>query len=61
MITVARHANTLWSILLLIGIDFVGRAAFAKYGGGTGEPNDPCQIAAAEAGKDQTRHKVSPH
>lgn len=59
--TVARHTKTLWSILFLIRIGFVSRTAFAKYGGGTGEPNDPCQIAAAEAGKNQTRHKVSPH
>jgi hypothetical protein len=61
MITVARHAKTLWSILFLIGIGFVSRASFAKYGRGTGEPNDPCQIAAAEAGKGQTRHSLSPH
>jgi hypothetical protein len=33
---------------LLITVCLVSLPAYAKYSGGTGEPNDPCQIATAE-------------
>jgi hypothetical protein len=33
---------------LLVAVWLVGRPAQAKYGGGTGEPNDPCLICAPE-------------
>jgi len=36
-----------WGIPVLIAVCLVGLPAQAKYGGGTGEPNDPYQIATA--------------
>ena len=43
-----RKTGFLWAIPLLIAIFFLSFPAYAKYSGGTGEPNDPYQIANAE-------------
>ncbi|MBN2128851.1 MAG: hypothetical protein JW741_05115 [Sedimentisphaerales bacterium] len=43
----ARPRTILQTIPLLIAVCFVGRPAHARYSGGTGEPNDPYQIATA--------------
>jgi predicted secreted protein len=43
----SRHAKTLRTIPFLIAACFIGLPASAKYSGGTGEPNDPYQIATA--------------
>ena len=44
----ARISRFLRTITLLITIFSLSFPAFAKYNGGTGEPNDPYQIATAE-------------
>ena len=41
-------SRILRTILLLIAVCFVSFPAHAKYGGGTGEPNDPYLIYTAE-------------
>ncbi len=41
-------SKILWRITLLITIFSLSLPAYAKYGGGTGEPNDPYQVATAE-------------
>jgi hypothetical protein len=46
--TMPRNSRILWTIPLLIAVCLVSTPAEAKYGGGTGEPNDPYQIATAE-------------
>ena len=43
-----RKSGFLRTIPLLITILFLSFPAYAKYSGGTGEPNDPYQIATAE-------------
>jgi len=43
-----RKSGILQAIPLLIAIFSLGFPACAKYGGGSGEPNDPYQIATAE-------------
>jgi hypothetical protein len=40
----ARSSNLLGEITILIVICFFALSAHAKYGGGTGEPNDPYLI-----------------
>jgi len=44
----AKNSKMLRTIPLLITICLFIFPAQAKYGGGTGEPNDPYQIATAE-------------
>ena len=46
--TTARNKTILRTITLLITIFSLSFPAYAKYSGGTGEPNDPYQIATAE-------------
>jgi len=46
--TKARNSRVLWVIPLLAAILFLSFPAYAKYGGGTGEPNDPYLIYTAE-------------
>jgi hypothetical protein len=46
--TTARNSRILRTIPLLIAICLISFPARAKYGGGTGEPNNPYQIATAE-------------
>ena len=46
--TTASNSRVLRTIPLLIAICLVSLPAHAQYGGGTGEPNDPYQIATAE-------------
>lgn len=46
--TKARNSSALWVIPLLIIIFFFSFPAYAQYGGGTGEPNDPYLIDTAE-------------
>jgi hypothetical protein len=46
--TKARNSQILGTILLTIIICLFGFPAYAKYGGGTGEPNDPYLIYTAE-------------
>ncbi|MCP4607954.1 MAG: hypothetical protein GY845_04490 [Planctomycetes bacterium] len=43
--TTSRNSRVLWSILLLTAICLVSMPAEAKYGGGTGEPDDPYLIS----------------
>jgi hypothetical protein len=43
----SRHAKTLRTIPFLIATCLIGLPASAQYSGGTGEPNDPYQIATA--------------
>jgi subtilisin family serine protease len=43
-----EFSTVLWTILLFIAVFLVGVPAQAKYGGGSGEPNDPYPIAATE-------------
>lgn len=43
-----RHTHVIRTITLLITIFSLSLPAYAKYSGGTGEPNDPYQIATAE-------------
>jgi hypothetical protein len=43
-----RKSGFLWAIPVLITIFSLSLPAYAKYSGGTGEPNDPYQIATAE-------------
>ncbi len=43
-----RNPRVLRIIPLLIAVCLVSMPAQAQYGGGTGEPNDPYQIATAE-------------
>jgi len=43
----ASNSRILWIIPLLIAVCFLSFPAHAKYSGGTGEPNDPYQIATA--------------
>jgi hypothetical protein len=45
--TTARNSRVLRTIPLLIAVCFASLPAYAKYSGGTGEPNDPYQIATA--------------
>ncbi len=47
MVTVS-NSRVLRVIPLLIAVCLVSFPAYAKYGGGTGEPNDPYQIATAD-------------
>jgi hypothetical protein len=47
-ITKARNSRILRTVLLLITVFFLSLPAKAQYGGGSGEPNDPYQIATAE-------------
>ncbi|MHC4586932.1 MAG: hypothetical protein ACYS3N_20570, partial [Planctomycetota bacterium] len=42
--TTSRNSRVLWSILLLTAVCLVSMPAQAKYGGGTGEPDDPYLI-----------------
>ena len=42
-----RHSQVLWISPFLIVICLITSPAYAKYSGGTGEPNDPYQIATA--------------
>lgn len=42
------NSRILWTITLIITIFSLSLPAYAKYSGGTGEPNDPYQIATAE-------------
>ena len=44
----ARRAQILWTIPVLMAVFLLSVPARAKYGGGTGEPNDPYLIATAE-------------
>jgi len=44
----ARYSSVLRTIPVLIAVCLVSLTAQAKYSGGTGEPNDPYQIATAE-------------
>ena len=46
--TMARNSRAWRTILLTITIFSLSLPAYAKYGGGTGEPNDPYQIATHE-------------
>ncbi|MHC4437602.1 MAG: GLUG motif-containing protein, partial [Planctomycetota bacterium] len=46
--TTARIPHVLWVIYLSITICFLSSPAYAKYGGGTGELNDPYLIYTAE-------------
>ena len=46
--TTARNTRVLWAIPLLITIFSLSFPAYAQYGGGTGEPNDPYLIDTAE-------------
>lgn len=46
--TTARSSRVLRTIPILIAFCLVNFSAYAKYSGGTGEPNDPYQIATAE-------------
>ncbi|MHC4628842.1 MAG: GLUG motif-containing protein, partial [Planctomycetota bacterium] len=46
--TMARNSRVLRTIPLLIAVGLFSYPAYAKYSGGTGEPNDPYQIATAE-------------
>ena len=43
-----RKSGFLWIISVLITFSVISFPAYAKYSGGTGEPNDPYQIAKAE-------------
>jgi hypothetical protein len=43
-----RYSPVLRAIPLLISVCLFSFPAYAKYSGGTGEPNDPYQIATAE-------------
>jgi len=44
---IVRNSRTRWTIPALAAIFFVASAATAQYSGGTGEPDDPYQIATA--------------
>ena len=46
--TTARNSRISWVISILITICFFSFPAYAKYGGGTGEPNDSYLIYTAE-------------
>jgi len=46
--TTAGNSRIIRTIPLLITIFSLSLPAYAKYSGGTGEPNDPYQIATAE-------------
>ena len=46
--TTKINLKVLHTILLLIAVCFIGIPAQAKYSGGTGDPNDPYQIATVE-------------
>jgi len=46
--TTAGNSQIIRTILLLITIFSLSLPAYAKYSGGTGEPNDPYQIATVE-------------
>ena len=46
--TTASNSRVLWIISLLTTIFSLSLPVFAKYSGGTGEPNDPYQITTAE-------------
>ena len=43
-----RHSHVIRTIILLITMLSLSSPAYAKYSGGTGEPNNPYQIATAE-------------
>ena len=45
--TMARNSRVVWVIPLLVTIFSLSLPAYAKYGGGTGEPNDPYLIYTA--------------
>lgn len=44
-----RKSGFLWTIPILITLSVFNLPANAKYSGGTGEPNDPYQIATGNA------------
>ena len=44
----AGNSRVLWAVAIVIVVCSAGLPAQAKYGGGTGEPNDPYQIYTAE-------------
>jgi hypothetical protein len=44
----SRRATALWAIPILIVVCVLAFPASAEYSGGTGEPNDPYQIATAD-------------
>lgn len=46
--TAGRNSRILWIIRLLVAVCLVSMPAQAKYGGGSGEPNDPYLIYTAE-------------
>ena len=46
--TMLGNPRVLRTILLLIAVYFVSFPAQAQYGGGSGEPIDPCLIYTAE-------------
>lgn len=46
--TKARNSRVLWVIPLLVAIFSLSFPAYAQYGGGTGDPNDPYLIYTAE-------------
>jgi len=46
--TTAVNSRISWIIHLLVAVYFLSLPAHAQYSGGTGEPNDPYQIATAE-------------
>jgi len=47
-VTTPRNQQIMRTITLLITIFSLSFPAYAQYNGGTGEPNDPYQIATAE-------------
>ena len=47
-ITTARNSSVLRTVLLLITVLFLSFPAYAQYGGGAGEPNEPYLIYTAE-------------
>jgi hypothetical protein len=47
-VAVIDNTRVLRAILLVIAVCLISIPAYAKYSGGTGEPNDPYQIATAE-------------
>ena len=55
--TTARNSRVLRTIPLLIAFCLVSMPAQAQYGGGTGEPNNPYQIATAEDLNDIGNHE----
>ena len=46
--TAEERQHVIKSISFLVSIFFITIPSYGKYSGGTGEPNDPYQIATAE-------------